>query len=277
MPEVWGLLPKSQVDDELIEEAIARLILEHCADETAHLGVGQSLDSHRASEIIDHVVDSIIADKIAPLSVAPEKLLMDKFFILGQFETISAYQQVKTGVGADIAVDCPNSVALTCGDVAGDKTILYISHPILEILDELDPFLQAVVNDDGGAGQDIAIAMGYSDPFTTTHAICGIRYDKTDNKVYGFLRKYSGGVFVEEKIELATTPPDKKIWRVQVNSSTSKIEFYIDNVLINTITYTSSFSSYFSSDCLFAVANRNDDAGSNFGLYIYNLVFSMRL
>lgn len=65
MPEVWGLLPKSQIDDELIEEAIARLILEHNADETAHLGVGQALQSHKASEIIDHAARSIIFDKLS--------------------------------------------------------------------------------------------------------------------------------------------------------------------------------------------------------------------
>jgi hypothetical protein len=65
MPETWGLLPKSQIDNELIEEAIARLILEHNEDETAHLGTGQSLQSHKASEIIDHLARSIVFDKIS--------------------------------------------------------------------------------------------------------------------------------------------------------------------------------------------------------------------
>lgn len=71
---VWGLLDKSLVDDETIEEAIARLIAAHEADETSHLGVGESLQSHKASEVIDHVVDSIIEDKIKDGEVTSNKL-----------------------------------------------------------------------------------------------------------------------------------------------------------------------------------------------------------
>ncbi|MEI7961345.1 MAG: right-handed parallel beta-helix repeat-containing protein [archaeon] len=62
--ENWGLLPKSQVDSETIEEAIARLITAHNDDETAHLDVGQSLQSHASSEIIDHLADSVLNDKL---------------------------------------------------------------------------------------------------------------------------------------------------------------------------------------------------------------------
>jgi len=64
MPETWGLLPKSQTDDELIEQAIVRLVTEHNEDESAHLGTGQSLQSHKASEVIDHVAQSIVSDKL---------------------------------------------------------------------------------------------------------------------------------------------------------------------------------------------------------------------
>ena len=61
---VWGLLPKSQIDAETVEEAISRIVDEHNYDEEAHLGEGQSLQSHKASEIIDHLVSSIVSDKI---------------------------------------------------------------------------------------------------------------------------------------------------------------------------------------------------------------------
>lgn len=61
----WGDLAKSQVDDETIEEAIARIVAEHNADEEAHLAAGQSLQSHKASEIIDHLASSVVADKIS--------------------------------------------------------------------------------------------------------------------------------------------------------------------------------------------------------------------
>mgnify|MGYP005635588001 CR=1 FL=1 len=94
---VWGLLPKSQIDSELIEEAIARMIAEHNEDETAHLGEGQSLQSHKASEIIDHVVASIIADKIKDGEVTVSKFKYDKLVIECIFESLDYWTQTKMG------------------------------------------------------------------------------------------------------------------------------------------------------------------------------------
>ena len=61
---VWGLLAKSAIDDETIEEAINRLIAVHEADATAHVGAGESLESHKNSDVIDHVIGSVVADKL---------------------------------------------------------------------------------------------------------------------------------------------------------------------------------------------------------------------
>jgi hypothetical protein len=68
------MLAKSQTDNETIEEAIARIVAEHESDEEAHLGVGDSLQSHKASEIIDHLASSIIADKLENKAVTVDKL-----------------------------------------------------------------------------------------------------------------------------------------------------------------------------------------------------------
>jgi len=75
---VWGLLEKSQTDPETIEEAINRLILAHNEDEEAHLGSGQSLQSNKASEIIDHIDASIIYNKIKAGKVIVPKLGWDR-------------------------------------------------------------------------------------------------------------------------------------------------------------------------------------------------------
>ena len=63
--ETWGQLDKSQVDSEKVEAAIARLVAEHEADPDSHLGAGESLEAHRASEIIDHLAGSVPYDKIS--------------------------------------------------------------------------------------------------------------------------------------------------------------------------------------------------------------------
>jgi len=73
---VWGNLQKSQIDSETIEEAIARLIQGHEDDSDAHIEVGESLQSHKASAIIDHVVSSIIADKIGAGEVTAPKIIV---------------------------------------------------------------------------------------------------------------------------------------------------------------------------------------------------------
>ena len=72
--ETWGQLDKSQVDSEKVEAAVVRLIAEHEADPDSHLDVGESLQSHRASEIIDHLALSIVEDKIKDNEVSTNKI-----------------------------------------------------------------------------------------------------------------------------------------------------------------------------------------------------------
>lgn len=60
----WGMLQKSMDDDETIEEAISRLITAHEGDPEAHLGAGESLETHRQNDIIDHPAGSIMPDKV---------------------------------------------------------------------------------------------------------------------------------------------------------------------------------------------------------------------
>lgn len=60
----WGLLQKSGVDSETIEQAIVRLIAAHNAASTSHLAAGQSLEAHKNSTILDHLEGSVLIDKI---------------------------------------------------------------------------------------------------------------------------------------------------------------------------------------------------------------------
>ena len=62
--EVWGVMPKSQDDPESVEDAINRLISDHEADPEAHLGAGESLETHRQDDILDHPPGSILPDKV---------------------------------------------------------------------------------------------------------------------------------------------------------------------------------------------------------------------
>ena len=101
-PYTWGMMAKNQIDPEKIEEAITRLIAKHEADPEAHLGAGESLQSHRASEIIDHVAESIVEDKISEDAVTPQKIillagLLAELSNMADFEDFSSYV---TGTGS---------------------------------------------------------------------------------------------------------------------------------------------------------------------------------
>ena len=63
-PYIWAGLQRATNDPTTIDEAIGEAIAAHQDDPDAHLGPGEALESHRASEIIDHRAESIVNDKI---------------------------------------------------------------------------------------------------------------------------------------------------------------------------------------------------------------------
>lgn len=63
-PYIWAGLERATNDPTTIDAAIAEAITAHDDDPEAHLGPDQSLQSHRASEIIDHLAESVVNDKI---------------------------------------------------------------------------------------------------------------------------------------------------------------------------------------------------------------------
>lgn len=63
-PYIWAGLERANNDPTTIDQAIAEAVVAHDNDPDAHVQPGQSLESHRASEIIDHRAESIVNDKI---------------------------------------------------------------------------------------------------------------------------------------------------------------------------------------------------------------------
>lgn len=63
--QIWGNKPRAVNDGTLIDEAIGLAVSSHNDDPDAHLNEGQSITTHRAAEIIDHLAESIVNDKLA--------------------------------------------------------------------------------------------------------------------------------------------------------------------------------------------------------------------
>lgn len=70
MQQTWEMLPKSQDDSSTINDAISDALDDHNNDIDAHLGPNQAIQSHRAAEIIDHLAESVVNDKLSPISRA---------------------------------------------------------------------------------------------------------------------------------------------------------------------------------------------------------------
>lgn len=119
MTSVWGMLAKSAVDDETIEEAIARLILAHNENEESHLEAGQSLQSHKAAEIIDHLASSIVADKLRGGS-AP--ILYGKNCIYSNFDSLDGLET--GGVGTETITCVLGGTKMKTGAVNGDTVYI---------------------------------------------------------------------------------------------------------------------------------------------------------
>lgn len=83
--DTWGLTPKSQIDSQTIDEAIAAAIADHEADPTAHLGTGESIDVHRKNDILDHKAGSVLADKwsMTEIEVTDDFRLLSPWSVTG--------------------------------------------------------------------------------------------------------------------------------------------------------------------------------------------------
>lgn len=76
----WGALPKAQDDPQTIAESINEAIATHESDPTAHLGDGESLQQHKSNEIIDHLAESIVTDKIRSGQLLLEHFSQSRMF-----------------------------------------------------------------------------------------------------------------------------------------------------------------------------------------------------
>jgi len=120
----WGQLAKSQTDPEKIEEAIARMIKQHNEDPEAHLCPGGSLQSHKMAEIIDHLVESIVADKIKNLEISDLKFSDERF----DYETIFLDHDkwtIQKSPYGDVTV-YPGLAVLEAGPSVGQYAIFYL-------------------------------------------------------------------------------------------------------------------------------------------------------
>ena len=260
----WGMLQKSTVDDETIEEAIDRIVAAHNADAESHLGVGESLQSHKASEIIDHLASSIIQDKIADQSVGVSQLYRDKLLIQPSFESLDAWGQIMTGVDAGILIT-PGACRVKTGYAVGSICTIYIEGIVSTVAYDKNPFFQATIDfSNAPEGQDVAVGVGDSDPWGATDFF-GFRWDATTEKMYCYY--VNDGAETNFEI-VGYSSGSRNFVRGEMSDNGDTIKFYLNGVLIKTFT---SVGSEMDADIYFAYSNKT--LGTNMESYISDVIF----
>ena len=219
----WGLLAKSADDVETIEEAINRLILAHNENENSHLDVGQSLQSHKASAIIDHLASSVVADKFSGI----QKIIQCNFESLDRFSVVNS--------GAYVYSAWPSLVVET-GAVIDSSYKLFSNVLPMAILDfSRNPLFQANIY---LSSIDDVYAYWY---WGNTISIGGY-----PPLAFGF-RVYLGAlqavILIDSTYYLAdisgVTVTTSHTYRAIIRSADLEIDFYVDNVLKATVGYPS--------------------------------------
>jgi len=261
----WGELAKSQIDPEKIEEAIKRLIAEHNADPEAHLCAGGSLQSHKAAEIIDHLAASIIADKIRDLEIGVSKFKWDSLNFSIDFITIDEWLSACIGSGG--YRNYFGSLELSTGSTPNSRGALY-----LQSFGEGDgadytknPRVLFIVKLKAESGSSKTVCVG-------TAGVNCFGFSTNDDKLYAFHCKDR----VCYSTEIATLANDWTFYRLKaVYTSGSKIDFFVDDVLL--ATHTENLPEYGEDAPLedrwffLGVSNR---VPSNMRMWVRNILFS---
>lgn len=216
----WGLLEKSGVDDETVEEAINRLIAVHEADPTAHLGVGEALEAHKNADVIDHPAGSVLADK----ATTKEVVISHNFVPLTYYDVIGAgtYEAHQEWVAGIMLYIEGSTSSLSVGSLLP----FYLDTPSAT-KDSLFQFNAQVVD-----GTVFEGYFGYfARPSTTITAGFGFKF--LDTNVYPFFVT-SSGVTVGDSIGINLGEIHQ--YRALYDASLKKVSFYIDGSLAEEIT-----------------------------------------
>lgn len=225
MIENWGALQKSATDDETIEQAIDRLIAVHEADAEAHQGAGESLQNHKSDTVIDHPAESVVNDKIPDRGVTPNQLIYTKDYIDINFETLDMWTEVGAGAlyhnlgGIQLATtSSSNNVKelYAPGDPFGLNFAL--KNPVFEAV--------AIFYDSVNATYYTGIGDSVSSPSQF------VGFKVVNGAVKGCVI-YNGSETLTS--DLSITPLNRyRNYRAEVISGES-VNFYVDNVLVGTI------------------------------------------
>lgn len=234
----WGMLPKNQEDPETIEEAIDRKIGEHNANAEAHLAEGQSLQSHKAAEIIDHLIHSVQLDNLA-------RNLFNKIVIASSFQSLDGFSLLSaetefglSGAWINTSTALNNLAYLATNSVEG-----------LNINWSKNPILDCALKFNLGTNHDIYFGLG-DETLSDSGPFCGFKIN--NGVLSAAVWDYEGNNEVSEVIP-GITLTDFNNYHIEFKHGIG-VNFYINDELVAELSYTIS----------------NPNLGRHFLLELYN-------
>jgi len=218
--QTWENIPKNQIDTETIEEAIVRLIAAHNNNEESHLGSGQSLQSHKASEIIDHLTSSVVSSSLRKFSVIPDHLAFDKIEIYPSFESLDCWT-IDSGAYAALYL---GGIYFRTPSTPDSQVGLFSPADILALdLSIGNPVFQTIFSLSHDDNIDLKFGVGQID-----HDFFGFRIIDTELFTYIVSNE---SIFSSKICDI--NPKLKHSYRI-VSSSGIRTEFYVDEELLYT-------------------------------------------
>jgi len=212
----WGLLAKAQDDEQTINEAINEAIADHEADPDAHTGAGESLETHKAQEVVDHPAGSIVADKQSDIETIVKCVFesLDGWSQSGNVslgEIFTAYLYIEYGV-------------VDLSKIYG--TVVYPGHFLNYSKDIL---IQSTFWIDEDTDTTVYFLLG---GYISDVNLSGFGYQIINGVVKGFWGDGASPTFTSDLSIDATIP---HVYRVLYNGTEKSAKFYIDGVLKATI------------------------------------------
>lgn len=220
-PIVWGLLPKAQDDPTTIDEAISAAIAAHEADPEAHLGDGESLQSHRQNAVVDHPQGSILGDKFTN----------QDFVFTPSFESFDNWDKAGATVQAQ-----PGGLKLGTANTTNAVAYLYAGADYVPVAygPSISTTMQAVLAL-SSTSDILAYFLAGSNQLVNETPGVGFKFE--NGNVYGVEAYHSGGSYHENTVSLGTYAANAfHLYRVQVVPADGKAYFYVDGALVDSLT-----------------------------------------
>jgi len=252
---VWGQLAKAQDDNQTIDQAVAAAIAAHEADADAHTGAGESLETHKSQEVIDHPEGSILADKESHSEI----IIKSAFESLDNWTTVGTVT-LEGWPGADLYVIWGGpDLSRLYSNLLYHTNWLYYDRNIL---------IQATFWVSEANHTKTYFFLG---GYVNDNNIYGFGFQIIGSVIKGFWGQGANPTFTAD-LGVDLTP---HVFRAEYNDTNENVKFYIDGILKATIEKISGLADVDEPSLEYRIMTTDEE--SEFHLHVGNVVLARQM